>query len=114
MTTQTKIKWDSVGLLKYSPQKARLIANNMRGLQLDVAMLQLEFTNKGAAKDFWKVIKSAASNLGIQAADYAMYKVATIVVEEAQRLYRVMPRARGSANRLRRRYSRVRVALEAK
>ena len=114
MPSQLQTKWDASGLLKYSPQKARLIVNQLRGLPVDVAMTQLEFTNKGASEAVWKILKSAVSNLGIQADDYKLYKVATIVAEEAQRLYRVMPRARGSANRIRRRYSTVRVALETK
>lgn len=111
MTTTT---FDATTLLKYTPRKSRLIINALRGLTLKAAMEQLMVMNKGAAKDVYKLLKNAANNLSIQEQDFALFLVKEIVAEEAQRLYRIMPRARGSASKIRRRYSRVKVRIEAK
>lgn len=111
MTTKT---FDASRLLKYTPRKARLIINPLRGQTVRTAIDQLVVMKKGAAKDVYKLIKNATNNLGIQEQDFALFKIKEIVAEEAMRLYRVMPRARGSAAKIRRRYSRVRVVIEAK
>jgi large subunit ribosomal protein L22 len=109
-----KKTFDATTLLKYTPRKARLIINALRGLTVKAAVDQLFVMNKGAAKDVYKLIKNATNNLGIQEQDYALFMIKEIVAEEAQRLYRIMPRARGSASKIRRRYSRVRVVIESK
>lgn len=106
--------FDASTLLKYTPRKSRLIINAIRGLTVKAAMDQLMTMNKGAAKDVYKLLKNAANNLGIQENDFPLFVIKEIVAEEAMRLYRVMPRARGSSSKIRRRYARVKVALESK
>lgn len=113
-TVRTKTKFDATRQLKYSPRKARLLINELRGKTLSDAMNILPFINKGASKDVYNLLKSAASNLGIVESDYGNFVIKTIVAEEAQKLYRVMPRARGSAARIRRRYSRIKVEIASK
>jgi len=108
------VKFHATTLLAYSPQKARLIINAIRGMNLDNAVQTLYTLKKGQSEQVYKLLKSAATNLGLTESDYSNYLVSTIVAEEAQRLYRVQPRARGSAFRIRRRYSRVRVVLSPK
>jgi large subunit ribosomal protein L22 len=99
-------------VLKYSPQKARLIVNAIRGLHVSEALDLLPMIKKAHTKKVADLIKSASLNIKATPAEYASLKIARIVVEEAQRYYRVMPRARGSAHRIRRRYSRVKIWLE--
>lgn len=108
---RTKIKYDATLTLKYSPQKARLIINPIRGMRLDRAMEQLMFMKKGQSKNVYKLLKNAANNLQIQESDYSNYKINSIVAEEAQKLFRVVPHARGRADRIVRRYSRIKVEL---
>lgn len=111
---RTKTKFNASTVLNYSPQKARLIINEIRGLSLDQALEALPRINKKGSKKISDLLKSAASNLSLTEADYPTYLVSAIVAEEAQKLYRIKPRARGSAFRIRRRYSRIKVQLSEK
>lgn len=98
-------------LINKSPRKVRLMINPLRGQKLSDALEYTRTMNKGKAEQVFKLLKSAATNMNISESEYVKYKISMIVAEEAQRLYRVMPRARGSASRIRRRYSRVKVEL---
>lgn len=99
-------------IMSKSPRKVRLMIDPIRGIKLDSAMEIVKTMNKGKTKKIYDLLKSAASNGQLTEAEYSNYLIKTIVAEEAQRLYRVVPRARGSAFRIRRRYSRVKVELE--
>jgi large subunit ribosomal protein L22 len=109
----TKSEYNASALLAYSPRKARLIINAIRGMKLDKALDALTVINKGKSFEVSKLLRNAANNMKIQEADFGNFTVAKITAEEAQRLYRVVPRARGTAFRIRRRYSRLKVALTA-
>ena len=109
-----KKTFDASTLLKYSPRKSRLIINPLRGLSIKAAIDQLVVMKKGAAKDVYKLLTNATNNLGIQEQDYPLFVIKEIVAEEAQRLYRMMPRARGSSSKIRRRYARVKIVIESK
>ncbi|NJK71580.1 50S ribosomal protein L22 family protein [Candidatus Gracilibacteria bacterium] len=98
-------------IINKSPRKIRLIIDPIRGVRLDQAIEMIKFMNKGKTKKIYDLLRSAASNGQLSESDYSSYKIGTIFAEEAQRLYRVVPRARGSAFRIRRRYSRVKVEL---
>jgi large subunit ribosomal protein L22 len=108
----TKNEYTASGLFAYSPRKMRLIINAIRGMRLDKALESLTVINKGHSQQVSKLLLSAANNLSLTEAQYINYKVDSIMAEEAQKLYRVVPRARGTAFRIRRRYSRVKVALK--
>ena len=103
---------DASTLLKYSPLKARDIINVIRGVRLDVAMVQLQMMKRPQSKNIARLLKNAANNLGITEADYGMYKISSITAEDAQKLYRIKPRARGRADRQVKRYSRIKVTLD--
>jgi ribosomal protein L22 len=107
-------EYNATTLLAYSPQKTRLIINPIRGAVLEEAMDWLKFLKKGENKKIHDLLKSAASNLGLTESDYANYQIQSIVAEEAQTYLRYKPRARGMVGKIRRRYSRVRVALKPK
>ena len=101
-------------IVNKSPRKVRLIIDNLRGLDLGNAMQVLKTINKEKTKHIFNLLKSVASNMGISDPELSQYIVKSIVAEEAQRLYRVVPRARGSAFRIRRRYSRIKVEVNKK
>ncbi len=84
-----------------SPQKARLVADLVRGLPVGRAIQILKFTNKKAAVVIKKALDSAIANaehnLG---ADIDVLRVATICVDQGPRLKRMRTRARGRGNRI--------------
>jgi large subunit ribosomal protein L22 len=110
----TKNRCSAQTLINYSPRKSRLITNSLKGLNLKDAFTQLKFMNKGKTKKFFNLIKLAANNLGISEEEYGKYIIKTFVAEEAQTYYRVMPRARGSAFKIRRRNSRLKIEVVSK
>jgi large subunit ribosomal protein L22 len=101
-------------VIKKSPRKIRLIIDHIRGKDLASSLLLLKTMNKEQTKKVHDLLLSAASNLKITSDDFSNYLISSIVAEEAQRLYRVVPRARGSAFRVRRRYSRVKAVIVGK
>jgi ribosomal protein L22 len=98
--------------VRIAPRKARLVANQVRGLPLEDAMTTLRFSNRGAARDIAKLIDSAAANAENNhdlVADDLM--VADITVDEGPTLRRYRPRALGRATRINKRTSHIKVAL---
>jgi len=104
-------KFTASTLLNYSPRKTRSIIDVIRGSLLSYALIQLKSNNRPKSKKIYHLLVSAASNLKLVESDFGQYKVSTIVAEEAQKLYRTIPRSRGSAHRIARRWSRIKVIL---
>jgi large subunit ribosomal protein L22 len=106
----------SVAKLKYariSPQKARLVADQIRGLPVDSAINILAFSNKKAAQIIKKVLDSAIANAEHNdAADVDELIVQQIMIDEGPVMKRFRPRARGRANKIFKRMSHVTVAVE--
>ncbi len=100
-------------ILKYGPRKTALIINPIRGARLEEAMNWLKFLKKGKSKKIHDLLKSAATNLHLTEAEYSQYKIESIIVEKAHTYIRYQPRARGRVGKIRRRYSRVKVALSS-
>jgi large subunit ribosomal protein L22 len=98
-------------ILKYSPRKTALIISPIRGVVLQEAMDWLKFLKKGKSKKIHDLLKSAATNLGLTEVEYSQYKIESIIVEKAYTYIRYQPRARGRVGKIRRKYSRVKVAL---
>jgi large subunit ribosomal protein L22 len=97
---------------KISAQKARLVADQIRGLPVDSAINLLTFSNKKAAKIIKKVLESAIANAEHNdAADVDELTVSEIMVDEGPTMKRWRPRARGRANKIFKRMSHVRVAV---
>ena len=98
--------------VRIAPRKARLIADQVRGLHIDQARALLQFSPRGAAHDIGKLIESAASNAENNhdlVADEM--KVAEITVDEGPTLKRFRPRALGRATPIHKRTSHIAVAL---
>jgi ribosomal protein L22 len=98
--------------VRVAPRKARLVANQVRGMHVDDAKTLLRFSNRGAARDIAKLIDSATANAEANhdlVADDLM--VADITVDEGPTLRRYRPRALGRATRINKRTSHIKVAL---
>jgi ribosomal protein L22 len=98
--------------VRVAPRKARLVADQIRGLHIDRARALLQFSPRGAAQDIGKLIESAAANAENNhdlVADEM--RVAEITVDEGPTLRRFRPRALGRATRINKRTSHIAVAL---
>ncbi len=97
---------------RISPQKARLVADQVRGLGVSRATNLLTFSDKKAAQIIKKVLLSAVANaennLG---ADVDELKVARIFVDEAPTLKRMHARAKGRGSRITKRTSHITVVV---
>ncbi|OJI43216.1 50S ribosomal protein L22 [Vibrio vulnificus] len=86
---------------RISPQKARLVADLIRGKSVDQALEILTFSNKKAAVLVKKVLESAIANAEHnEGADIDDLNVAKIFVDEGPTMKRIMPRAKGRADRI--------------
>jgi large subunit ribosomal protein L22 len=86
---------------RISAQKARLVADQIRGRAVDDALNILGFSPKKAAQIIRKVLNSAIANAEHnEGADVDELKVSTIFVDEGVTLKRIMPRAKGRADRI--------------
>src|SRR5438067_13529237 len=97
---------------RISPFKVREITREIQGLPVSAALDLLAFTPKKAAFLIGKTLKSAIAN----AENNANLKPDGLVVKEAivgegPTLKRIMPRARGSASRILKRTSHIRIVL---
>ena len=52
--------------IRMSPQKARLVADLIRGRDVNEALMTLKFTNKSATTEIEKVVRSAVANATIK------------------------------------------------
>ncbi len=97
---------------RISPQKARLVADQIRGLPVEKALNLLKFSNKKAALLVRKTLESAISNAEHnEGADVDELKVKAVWVDEGPTLKRIRPRAKGRANRIFKRTSHIVVTV---
>lgn len=100
---------------RISAQKARLVADQIRGLPVERALNVLTFSTKKAAATIRKVLESAVANAEHnEGADVDELKVARITVDEGPTQKRLRARARGRANRIVKRTSHITVAVSDK
>lgn len=86
---------------RISAQKARLVADQVRGKSVEEALSVLDFSNKKAAHIVRKVLNSAIANAeNNEGADVDELKVSTIFVDEGMTMKRLRPRAKGRADRI--------------
>ena len=95
-----------------SAQKARLVADQVRGLTVDKALNILTFSPKKAAVLVKKVLESAIANAEHnEGADIDVLRVATIMVDEGPSMKRIRPRAKGRADRILKRTAHITVVV---
>jgi large subunit ribosomal protein L22 len=86
---------------RISAQKARLVANQIRGKSVEEALEILVFSPKKAASLMKKVLDSAIANAEHnEGADIDELKVSTVFVDEGVTMKRIKPRAKGRADRI--------------
>jgi len=97
---------------RLSPQKMRLVADQIRGLPVERALDVLTFSNKKAASVIKKVLESAIANAEHNdGADIDELKISEILVDAGPTMKRLRPRARGRADRIIKRTSRLKVTV---
>lgn len=97
---------------RLSPQKMRLVADQVRGLPVERALDVLTFSNKKAASVIKKVLESAIANAEHNdGADIDELKISEILVDAGPTMKRLRPRARGRADRIIKRTSHLKVTV---
>jgi large subunit ribosomal protein L22 len=111
-STEAPVVRASSRYVRMAPRKARLVAEQVRGLPVGEARTLLEFSTRGAARDIQKLIDSATANAE---ANHDLIgdemRIAEITVDEGPTLKRWRARARGRATRIDKRTCHVKVAL---
>ena len=101
--------------LRISARKARLVVNEVRGLDLNEAMNKLAIIDKKAVTFVDKLLKSAAANAKENnELELENLYIKDIRVDEGQTFYRWMPRAHGRATPKRKKTCHISVILEEK
>ena len=86
---------------RISAQKARLVADQVRGKGVEDALDLLTYSNKKAAEIIKKVLDSAIANAeNNEGADVDELKISSIFVDEGMTMKRLRPRAKGRADRI--------------
>ncbi len=105
----------SLQYARVGEQKARLVANLVRGKNVSAAIKTLTFLNKKSAGLIKKVIESAVANADYKKTmDVDKLFVKTIYVDQGPVLKRFRPRAQGRAYGIRKKTSHINLTLEEK
>lgn len=98
--------------VRVSPQKARLVIDQIRGLPVARALEILRFSTKRAARPIMKTLESAIANAEHnEGADIDELKIERAVVDEGSRLKRYRARAKGRAGRILKRTSHIAITV---
>ena len=99
--------------IRISPQKARLVADTVRGKSVEAALDTLRFMPKKGARIIRRVIESAVANAAQnESIDVDSLYVKRITVDGGPMLKRIRPRAMGRATRILKRTSHITVVLD--
>mgnify|MGYP001293594617 FL=1 len=86
---------------RLSAQKARLVADQVRGKNVEEALDLLTYSTKKGADVIKKLLNSAIANAEHnEGADVDELKISKIFVDEGMTMKRIMPRAKGRADRI--------------
>ncbi|MCH2142214.1 MAG: 50S ribosomal protein L22 [Phycisphaerales bacterium] len=97
---------------RIAPRKARLVADLIRGMRIDIAMNELDFSKKRAAWYLKAVLKSAIANAEEKDVDVSTLVVSESRVDEGPTIKRFQPKDRGRAHPIRKRTSHLHIVLE--
>jgi large subunit ribosomal protein L22 len=99
--------------IRISPQKARLVADVVRGMDADTAITTLKFMPKKGARILRKVIESAVANaIQTEKVDTDTLYIKNILIDGGPMLKRFRPRAMGRATRVLKRTSHITVVVD--
>ena len=103
-----------------SPRKMRLVADIIRGVEVNRALDILRFSKKHASIDLEKLLRRAVANWeaknqdNVKELENGNVIVKTIMVDEGRTLKRIRPCPQGRAGRIRKRSNHVTVILDVK
>ncbi len=101
-----------------SPRKMRLVADQIRGVEVERALDILKYSPKVAARDIEKLLLSAVSNWQVKNENLRMEDanlyVKEIFVDSARALKRIKPAPQGRAYRIRKRSNHVTLVVDSK
>lgn len=97
--------------LSIAPRKVRLLADVIRGKHVNAALAQISVANLRSSEALMKLVKSAISNAQNQKMDVNKLVIQKIQVNQGPMLKRFLPRARGSATEIQKKYSHVLLTL---
>ncbi|GAB4301970.1 MAG: 50S ribosomal protein L22 [Myxococcota bacterium] len=112
MISRAKLKF-----LRIAPRKVRIVADLVRGKQVEEALNILAFTPKRAAEPLAKLIKSAVANaeqIPDARIDTDRLFISKLMVDGGPVLKRYLPRAHGRATKILKRTSHITIQLDAK
>jgi large subunit ribosomal protein L22 len=105
-------------VLKYariSPRKVMIVMNLIKGKSIDEAYAICKYTPKAASEILFELLKSAEANaVNNNGLNRDVLFVADANATQGPTLKRIMPRAQGRANRIRKRTSHITVVLKEK
>ncbi|MBR2327273.1 MAG: 50S ribosomal protein L22 [Clostridia bacterium] len=108
---------EATAILRYariSPRKVKIVMDLIRGKDITEAIAIVRNVPKAASPLLEKLLKSAAANASVKEMDGTKLYVAECFVCPGPTLKRIMPRAKGSANRILKRTSHLTVVLREK
>ncbi len=107
---------ESKAVMKFarvSPRKVRRITNLIKGKKAGDALISLRFLPHSSAKIVEKLLKSAIANAEQKkVADPESMRIVNAVVEQGPTMKRMMPRAMGRADIIKKRTSHIKLQLE--
>lgn len=98
--------------LRMSPRKARLVADLIRGLPVENARQQLEFSARAVATPMLKLLDSAIANARQEGLNEDSLLVDRIWVDAGATLNRFMPRAMGRVSPINKRTSHITIVVK--
>lgn len=104
--------------LRIAPRKVRLVADLIRGMNMEKAKVELQFSKKRAAKPLLKLLNSvvvdAGKNFDLDQKRIENLYIKKIIIDEGPKFKRWMPISRGSAHEIQKKTSHIILALEEK
>ncbi|MCF8361369.1 MAG: 50S ribosomal protein L22 [Prolixibacteraceae bacterium] len=101
-----------------SPRKMRLVADMIRGMEVNKALDVLKFSSKEASRRVEKLLLSAIANWQAKNEDERLEDnnliVSRIFVDSGRMLKRIQPAPQGRAHRIRKRSNHVTIYLDSK
>ncbi len=98
--------------VRISPRKVRQVVDLIRGKKVEEALAILKFTPKISTEPVSKVLQSAVANAehNLEMSSDDLY-VTKVFVDQGPTMKRIMPRAQGRADRIRKRTSHITVVV---
>lgn len=104
----------SIKNYRQSPRKVRLVADLVRGRNVEEAMMSLSFLAKSAGTPLRKLLVSAVANAKQMGIEKENLLIKELRIDKGVTMKRMMPRAMGRGSRINKRTSNITLALAEK